>query len=161
MILAANLCFLWLVISVLIFTPKNMSREDLLFLFLTSSIILMLAIYFPAMKAYLGISGYKLQTAEFIAFIINRNVILPIITILFINQILSAGVRQKSLIFFLFLITIDLYCSFEERYTTVTRVPFLFLYEMAYWFLCLGFLKAFQLLNRQEIKKRNITRQPQ
>lgn len=155
MILATNLCLLWFAINFLILIPRKLSKEEMLFLFLTSSIAVMLAIYFPAHKAYYGVPGFKLSLAQFFAFLINRNCIFPLLTIIYANLIQSIKFYQHVSAALLFIIIITFFISLEEKYTTVTHVPFLIFFEVLYLFLISCLIKSFRLI-RDSGKKESI-----
>lgn len=146
MVLAANICLLWLTIGWFLLVKLNISKDHALFIFLSSSIIIMLVLNGTAYPMYYKHMPYRIY--EFLALLINRNGIMPLLTVLFINDLDKKNTIGRSLIDFLFLGLFMIYSIIEERYILVSLLswPILMggylLYILLIRLLSLGFKKA-------------------
>lgn len=152
MILAANLCLLWLVINFYIILPKKITKDEMLFLFLTSSITIMLSLLIPAKRFYFGDPGFRYSVGQAIAFFINRNAIFPLLTMSAVNLMQFGAFWQKSVTASSSLIIFLLYTHIEEKYTIVSHIslPLQILFFILYTFLILFLLKGFRVLAKTE-----------
>jgi hypothetical protein len=149
-ILVAPLFLLWLIINLVIIIPKGLTKEEILFLFLSGSIIIMSLVYFPAAKAYHGDHGFRLSRPEIIAFLINRNGIFPLAVVLFFNGLSRRPAGRKGLFAAVFLIGLYLYLKVDQRYTTVTPVFPLIVVIALFFLLMAALLKGFRILRNSE-----------
>ncbi|MCO7125740.1 hypothetical protein NIE88_08150 [Sporolactobacillus shoreicorticis] len=148
MVLAVTLCLIWIVVNLFIILPKRLSREENLFLFLTCSITIMISLLIPAKRMYFGDHGFNYSVEGTIAFLFNRNVIFPVLTLISINLVQDKGLWKKSLTFAASFLVFILFCKLEEKHTIVTSISTLILsvYFICYYILMLFLLKVFQLL---------------
>ncbi|GGL48368.1 hypothetical protein [Sporolactobacillus putidus] len=152
MVLASNLCLFWIVVNLFVMLPKKITRDETLFLFLTSSLLIMFALINPAKRLYIGDPGLHYSAEQGIAFLVNRNLIFPFLTIIAVN-LMQYGIQwQKGVTVLISFLTFILYSYIEERYTVVShvslpsRISFFFLY----FALILLLLKGFRLLAETE-----------
>jgi hypothetical protein len=131
--------------------PKQLSREENLFLFLTSSITIMLSLLIPAKRMYFGDSGFNYGIEGTIAFLINRNIIFPVLTLISIN-LFQYKILWKKLTAFLVSYSLFLmFCRLEERHTIVSTISFskLTIYFVCYFVLIIILLSAFRSLGEK------------
>jgi hypothetical protein len=153
MILATNLCFLWLLINVFIFIPKKMTREEILFIFLTSSLLLMTIIIPMANDRYLDIRQKPFSLQEFFPFFLNRNMIYPLSTLLILNiSQLLIRFRSRIIWYAVSVAGFTVYTLMEKEHTVIRDVPvvILVLFFSAYLLLLYFLLKSFRVLSDSE-----------
>lgn len=148
MILAVTLCLTWIVVNLFVMLPKKMSWEENLFLFLVSSITIMFALLIPAKRMYFDDPGYKYSLEGTMAFLTNRNIIFPILTLLSVNLIQYRGFWKQALVALVSLFVFLAFCRLEEKHTIVSSISLIQLtvFFIFYYSLMLSLLKCFRLL---------------
>ncbi|MET1249694.1 hypothetical protein ABWW58_13030 [Sporolactobacillus sp. STCC-11] len=152
MILATTLCLAWIVINLFIMIPKQLSREENLFLFLSSSITIMLSLLIPAKRMYFGDPGFNYSIEGTVAFLINRNIIFPLLTLISINLVHYKSFWKRLLIFLVSLCTFLLFCRLDEKHTIVSTISSvkLSIYFICYFAFMLALSKAFRNLGEKQ-----------
>jgi hypothetical protein len=151
MILAITLCLTWIVINLFIMIPKQLTREENLFLFLTSSITIMLSLLIPAKRMYFGDPGFNYGIEGAIAFLINRNIIFPVLTLISINLFQYRISWKKATAFLVSYGLFLMFCRLEESHTIVSTISFskLTIYFVCYFVFMIILLSAFRLLGEK------------
>lgn len=151
MTLTISLCLLWLTISLMVLIPGSLTKEEWLFLFLTSSIIIMLLFSLP--EAGLKTPDMKFSIGENAVFLLNRNLLFPLLTLLFISWMtLRKRFVQMTLLIVFSLLTGG-YIRFREELTTVIHIPYIFAFTALYMCLMLLLLQFFRKLLIDQTKK--------
>lgn len=151
MILAINLCLTWIVINLFIMIPKQLNREENLFLFLTCSITIMLSLLIPAERMYFGEPGFNYGIEGTIAFLINRNIIFPVLTLVSINLFQHKNLWKQLITFLVSYSLFLMFCQLEEKHTIVSSISFstLTIYFVCYFVFMVILLNAFRLLGEK------------
>ncbi|MCQ2009128.1 MAG: hypothetical protein ABF629_00265 [Sporolactobacillus sp.] len=152
MVLAVTLCLIWIIVNLFILLPKRLSREENLFLFLTCSITIMLSLLLPAKRMYFGDPGFNYSIEGTLAFLFNRNIIFPVLTLISINLVQDKGLWKKLITFSASFCVFILFCKLEEKHTIVSSINTvtLFIYFICFYTLMLVLLKGFQLLSQKQ-----------
>lgn len=114
MILAANICLLWAEIGWFMCTRKSLSSKQMLFVFMSSSIVLMLL--FNATGFLINSDHKPYSVPEFLALLINRNGILPLLTVLYLLAIQNRKNWRRLFNNVLFLFIFDAYLFIEKYF---------------------------------------------
>ncbi|WP_010631205.1 hypothetical protein [Sporolactobacillus vineae] len=123
-------CLLWLTLSLMVLFPGRLTKEEWLFLFLASSIIIMLLFSIPA--ASLQSPDMKFGMSEETVFLLNRNLLFPLLTVLFIGWITRRNWPVQILFLTVFSLVTGSYIRLDERLTIVTHVPYIFAFTAFY-----------------------------
>ncbi|MCO7176206.1 hypothetical protein ACFP7A_09995 [Sporolactobacillus kofuensis] len=152
MFFAVTLCFAWISVNLLIIIPKSLTKDEHLFLFLVSSLTIILSLILPAKHLYIGDPDFKDTIQTTLAFLTNRTIVFPVLTLVSVNLILLRKfwiqVLTGSTSLFIFLI----YCLLEPKYTTISSIGAgqLLLYFVGYYVFIILLLRGFRLLHPLE-----------
>lgn len=114
MILAANICLLWAEIGWFLCIRKSLSSKQMLFVFMSSSIVLMLL--FNATGLLMNSDHKPYSVPEFLALLINRNGILPLLTVLYLLAVQNRKIWRRRFTNVLFLFIFDAYLFIEKHF---------------------------------------------
>ncbi|MFT8391979.1 MAG: hypothetical protein ABF586_01555 [Sporolactobacillus sp.] len=120
MILALNICLLWAMLGWYLCIRKPLYSQHALFMFLTSSIIIMLIMNVIGYPLYF--EHAPLSAPAFLAMIVNRNGILPLLSVFYLQVIQGKALRIRILCDLLFLTLLLLYITVEPYYVLMTAI---------------------------------------
>jgi hypothetical protein len=100
---------------------------------------------------YFGDPGFNYGIEGAIAFLINRNIIFPVLTLISINLFQYRNSWKKATAFLVSYGLFLMFCRLEERHTIVSTISFskLTIYFVCYFVFMIILLSAFRLLGEK------------
>lgn len=151
MTLTISFCLLWLTISLMVLIPGSLTKEEWLFLFLASSIVIMLLVSIPALS--LKSPDMKLTMGENAVFLLNRNLFFPLLTLLFIGWMTFRNKLSQMILLTVFSLLTGSYIRLREELTTVIHIPYIFVFTALYLCLMILLLQLFRKSLKYQTEK--------
>ncbi|QAA22525.1 hypothetical protein C0674_07740 [Sporolactobacillus terrae] len=154
MAVAIVICFDWIIINGFMMMPKRLDRETFLFLFLLSSLTIMLSMIYSAGELYFSPTYRDFPMQDAVAFHMNRNITFPMLTLVALNLWKSGQLWEKLLSCLGSYVIFLLFCRIDPVHTTFKSIGIsgLTTYFSCYYLFVLVALSLFTKGN----KKRSI-----
>lgn len=145
MVVALVICFDWIIINGFMMMPKRLNRETFLFLFLLSSLTIMLTMIYRAEDLYFNPIYRKISLQDVVAFHMNRNITFPMLTLIALNLWKNGQLWEKLLSCIGSFVVFLLFCRIDPFHTTFvpTGIVGLIVYFSLYFLFLLAALSLF------------------